>query len=503
MNNPKITNQQKTNELLKSRNEKQNNSKTKINNNNNNQNIILKNKTLKNSIANTLIKDKSKSKLQNINSITSFNKPNNLKLRNNYIKIKNKPIIGLKKILNNPKSQRKENKFLNGKNNIENKNKLIRGNSTSYARTAVSTANGNITDNAISSKRNENLFKQLIENIDIKNIEKISKVDLLQNNIFLLKVYSFIFDLTSNDYSIFNLENNIEIKQEFKELINKIYFLNNNKLVNNNLININVIVDKNCNFNNKMNNILQESNNRKLIYNNFFDFYEKILCDIVKLSNELSKKNLNKKNEEIASINSNINFKKNLNIEINDNEMFSNLNIKETFSQGENNIYYGMDESNGISSIDNEYYQLLLKNSFKDENKKEELSKSKIISRNRQLNNHNFSYSTSSVINNNDSSDSETIYNFSISDNNSANKKNKIINFEYNNNNIKKLENKKQFNIQNINSVNILNNNHLYQQKENNKLNQNVIDPITLNKPIIKEKFINSINYDDKNCYIF
>ena len=50
MNNPKIKNQQKTNELLKSRNEKQNNSKTKINNNNNNQNIILKNKTLKNSI---------------------------------------------------------------------------------------------------------------------------------------------------------------------------------------------------------------------------------------------------------------------------------------------------------------------------------------------------------------------------------------------------------------------------------------------------------------------
>ena len=44
-------------------------------------------------------------------------------------------------------------------------------------------------------KRNENLFKQLIENIDIKNIEKISKVDLLQNNIFLSKIYSFIYCL--------------------------------------------------------------------------------------------------------------------------------------------------------------------------------------------------------------------------------------------------------------------------------------------------------------------
>ena len=164
----------------------------------------------------------------------------------------------------------------------------------------------------------------------------------------MLKVYSFIFDLTSNDYSIFYLENNNEIKQQFKELTNKIEFLNNNKLVNNNLININVIVDKNCNFNNKMNNILQESNNRKLIYNNFFDFYEKLLCDIVKLSNELSKKNVKKKNEEIASINSNINFIKNINIEINDNEILSNLNIKETFSHGENNIYYGMDESNNF-----------------------------------------------------------------------------------------------------------------------------------------------------------
>ena len=119
----------------------------------------------------------------------------------------------------------------------------------------------------------------------------------------MLKVYSFIFDLTSKDYSILNIENNNEIKQQFKELTNKIEFLNNNKLVNNNLININIIYDKNCNLNEKMNNILQESNNRKLIYNNFFDFYEKILCDIVKLSNELSKKNLNKKNEEINSIN--------------------------------------------------------------------------------------------------------------------------------------------------------------------------------------------------------
>ncbi len=245
MNKPKITNQQKTNDLLKSRNEKQNNSKTKIINNNNNQNIILKNKTLKNSITNTLIKDKSKSKLQNINSINSFNKPNNLKLRNNYIKIKNKPIIGLKKILNNPKSQRKENKFLNGKNNSENKNKLIRGNSTSYARTAVSTANGNITDNAISSKRNENLFKQLIENTDIKNIEKISKVDLLQNNIFLSKIYSFIYHLISSDYCVFELENNPEIKQQFQELNKKIDFLNN-KFVVCNLMYIIESVEEEC-----------------------------------------------------------------------------------------------------------------------------------------------------------------------------------------------------------------------------------------------------------------
>ena len=163
MNKPKITNQQKTNDLLKSRNEKQNNSKTKINNNNNNQNIILKNKTLKNSIANSLLKDKSKSKLQNINSINSFNKPNNLKLRNNYIKIKNKPIIGLKKILNNPKSQRKENK--NNGNQIESGeiNEEIDDNLISTKK-QIKTSNNNIDIN--SASENKGLASSSTEKIE-------------------------------------------------------------------------------------------------------------------------------------------------------------------------------------------------------------------------------------------------------------------------------------------------------------------------------------------------
>ena len=315
-----ISKYQKTTELYRNTNPKSKNLKIKF------QNTLSRNKTFRNTTGNPLFNDKIKPKLQSVNSENSINRKKNLLLSNNFIKIKNKSKLVKK---GSTSLIRKDNKIMIEKkssktsfssNSKEKKQNKIIKEYSSYAKTAVSTTN-NINDNVnnINIKKNENLFKQLIDTINLKEIEKVSKVDLLQNNIFLLKVYSFIFDLTSNDYSIFNLENNIEIKQEFKELINKIYFLNNNKLVNNNLININVIVDKNCNFNNKMNNILQESNNRKLIYNNFFDFYEKILCDIVKLSNELLKKNLNKKNEEIASINSNINFIKNLNTEINDN----------------------------------------------------------------------------------------------------------------------------------------------------------------------------------------
>jgi hypothetical protein len=500
-----ISKYQKTTELYRNTNPKSKNIKIKL------QNTLSRNKTFRNTIGNPIFNDKIKPKLQSVNSENSINRNKNLLLSNNFIKIKNKSKL-IKKV--STSLIKKDNKIIiekkssktsfNSNSKEKNSNKIIKEYS-SYAKTAVSTTN-NINDNVINInfKKNENILKKLIDNINLKEIEKVSNVDLLQNNIFLLKVYSFIFDLTSKDYSILNIEHNNEIKQQFKELTNKIEFLNNNKLVNNNLININIIYDKNCNLNEKMNNILQESNNRKLIYNNFFDFYEKILCDIVKLSNELSKKNLNKKNEEIASINSNINFIKSINREKHDNELLNNLNIKETFSQGDYNIYYGMDESNGISSIDNDYYQILLKNSFKEKNINNENSKSKNHSRNKQLNN-NFSSLSSTIINNYESSDSNIIDNISINNNNSLPNKN---------NSNKKNDIKKKMNIPDIEQKFIEENknefNYHTQSKDiNNKvqnlnIKKNFMKTVkNLDKPMIKEKIMNRLNNENDKCNIF
>ena len=496
-----ISKYQKTTELYRNTNPKSKNIKIKL------QNTLSRNKTFRNTIGNPIFNDKIKPKLQSVNSENSINRNKNLLLSNNFIKIKNKSKL-IKKV--STSLIKKDNKIIiekkssktsfNSNSKEKNSNKIIKEYS-SYAKTAVSTTN-NINDNVINInfKKNENILKKLIDNINLKEIEKVSNVDLLQNNIFLLKVYSFIFDLTSKDYSILDIENNNEIKQQFKELTNKIEFLNNNKLVNNNLLNI----DKDCNLNNKMNNILQESNNRKLIYNNFFDFYEKILCDIVKLSNELSKKNLNKKNEEIASINSNINFIKSINREKHDNELLNNLNIKETFSQGDYNIYYGMDESNGISSIDNDYYQILLKNSFKEKNINNENSKSKNHSRNKQLNN-NFSSLSSTIINNYESSDSNIIDNISINNNNSLPNKN---------NSNKKNDIKKKMNIPDIEQKFIEENknefNYHTQSKDiNNKvqnlnIKKNFMKTVkNLDKPMIKEKIMNRLNNENDKCNIF
>ncbi len=507
---------QRSNDLFKNTSTKSNTFKTKSNNDN--QTTITKHKTHKNTIGNRMKKEKTKPKLQNpLKNVQ--NKQNNLLLSNNYVKLKNKPTVQLRKITKSTSQIiKKENSNFNEKKiskiivnlNLkdQNHNKLIRGNS-SYARTAVSTANGNITDNAINSKRNETLLKQLIDNINIKEIDKVSKVDLLQNNIFLIKIYSFLKNLTSDDYQVLNLENNSEIKQQFMELANRIDFLNNNKPVN---YNINIDLFEN-NYSNENNNILQESNNRKLVYKNFFDFFQKTLDDIIKLSNELSKKKNkeNHKKEDVDSINSKNEFIKNLTKENNSNsEIFGKLSIKDNIIECENNIYFGMDESNGISSIDNEYYQNILKNSFKDKNA--ELSKSRITSRNKKMN-QNSSSSSSTIINNNDSSDSEIIENFSISKNNSICLNNKNIKQDF----------KKQISIPLLKTNILLNQNNKKQKicltqpnqinndKNINNYNNNTnkVQIITknqgniLNKLIIKEKIINPIKEDNNKCYIF
>jgi hypothetical protein len=238
-----------------------------------------------------------------------------------------------------------------------------------------------------------------------------------------------------------------------------------------------------------------------------------MLNDIIKLSNELSKRKNkeNHKKEDIDSINSKNEFIKNLKKENNSNsEIFAKLSIKDNIIEDENNIYFGMDESNGISSIDNEYYQNILKNSFKDKNA--ELSKSRITSRNQKMN-QNSSSSSSTIINNNDSSDSEIIENFSISKNNSICLNNKNIKQDF----------KKQISIPLLKTNILLNQNNKKQKicltqpnqinndKNINNYNNNTnkVQIITknqgniLNKPIIKEKIINPIKEDNNKCYIF
>jgi hypothetical protein len=233
--------------------------------NNNNENKIL-NKSLKSSLCNSLIKNKSKTNQNNI-----FNKEsnqNNILLSNN-IKFQKKRITQFKKIVKNPTRLKKENKMLNERiyypkvlinsNFIEQKkqNKIIKANSNSYSRTAVSTINDNTyTFNINYSKRNENnILRNLIENINLKEIEKVSKIDLLKNNVFLMKIYSIIYSLISKDYSIFDLEKNLEIKNQFKELSNNIEILNNNKNINCNIINADLFDNTDC-FHNENNNIL-------------------------------------------------------------------------------------------------------------------------------------------------------------------------------------------------------------------------------------------------------
>ena len=82
---------QRSNKALKNPNQKTINSRMKFNSEN--KPIISRNKTLKNSIGNSFIKDKSKPKIQNQTSKNIHSKPNNLLLSNQYIKMKNKPTV--------------------------------------------------------------------------------------------------------------------------------------------------------------------------------------------------------------------------------------------------------------------------------------------------------------------------------------------------------------------------------------------------------------------------
>ncbi len=457
--------------------------------NSSNENKLCLNKSSKFSLGNSLIcnKSKSKTKLQNSNIYIKETKSNNFLLSKNYIKLSNNKNIQLKKIVKTPTKLKKESKIyyekiycpkvlINSNIKHQKQNTIIKAYNNSYSKTAVSTNNnnGDITNN---SKRNENidnLLKSLIENTDLREIEKISKIDLLKNNVFLLKIYSFLYNLLSKEYSIDNLENNLEIKKQFKELINKIELFNNNKFINGNIINADLF-DCINNFHNDNNNIFQESTNRKLIYKTFFDFYKKILNDIVKLSNQLplNKKYSNKQIEDLllSSFNSNINLsQKDFENSI---SIFSSYDIND-----EKNIIYGLDDSNEISILENDFYQQIIINNEKKKN-------INIHSRN-ELKNNNLISSVSTIMNHCNDSDSEIIENSS--------------DFCSENNNNKLDENKKQISVplmkHNKKFDNFNKNIYFNKKYSETKLNKN---SNKLKNDIVKKPILN----DEHKCYLF
>jgi hypothetical protein len=207
----------------------------------------------------------------------------------------NKNNIQLQKqiITNQNKKQNSQNKLK--KKNLQfiietETNKIIRNNS--YSKTAASTNNVNTNENIQNT-----FFRKLINETNINEIKLISKIESLKNNIFLIKIYSFISDLISNNYQITDLEKNEEIKQQFNTLINKIDLLKNSKNNQINIINADFFDEIEL-FQNRNNSLFHESNNRKLIYKSFFDFFNIMLNDIVKLSNELQIQNNSLENKK-------------------------------------------------------------------------------------------------------------------------------------------------------------------------------------------------------------
>ena len=265
----------------------------------------------------------------------------------------------------------------------------------------------------------------------------------------------------------------MEIKKQFKELINKIELFNNNKFLNGNIINADLFGCIN-NFHNKNNNIFQESTNRKLIYKTFFDFYKNILNDIVKLSNQLpfNKKYSNKQIEELflSSFNSNINLSQK-EFE-NCNSIFSSYNLND-----EKNIIYGLDDSNEISILENDFYQQIIINSTKKNNMN-------YHSRN-ELKNKNLNSSVSTIMNHCNDSDSEIIENSN--------------DFCSENNNNKLDENKKQISVPLMNNKKFENINHnIYLNKKNSETKLNNYTNKFKNE-IIKNPILN----DEHKCNLF
>ncbi len=409
----------------------------------------------------------------------------------------------------------------------------------SYAKTANST--GNINPNENNNDNNNNyinkkkfnnneydlIFKNLINKINIRDIESISKIESLKNNIFLIKIYSFISNLISKNYKPVELENNLELKNQFYNLENKLNIISKSKRAKINIINADLFDEINTFNNNRNNSILHESNNRKLIYKSFFDFFNIMLNDIVKLSNELqiqnnsleNKKSLKKIDDltsKISSLHSKINLSKNYNIDNLDSPVFSSLSLKNNINDDENNNLYGIEKEGSqlISSFESDFYQQIIKKTFSKDSSNSNQNKIKkiYINNNNKKNDNKIKNETSSkIIQNDDFSDTDIIINDSeFGTINSKSFSSKISRRSISNKQSKKSLKKKLFDkeqnskrsesseIRNsIRNIKILN-------FPINKLSGQIKSKIN-QKPILKKKIINP-NIKDKNndkCNIF
>ena len=534
----------KTSDLLKFPLKNSNYSKVKSISDLHNYNIKTKN--IKGNIETLSINnEKEKMLLLNNNNIIKQNKINPTLNGKNL----NKNNIQLQKqiITNQNKKQNSQNKLK--KKNLQfiietEPNKIIRNNS--YSKTAASTNNVNTNENI-----QNNFFKKLINETNLNEIKSISKIESLKNNIFLIKIYSFISNLISKNYKITDLEKNEEIKQQFNTLINKIDLLKNSKNNHINIINADFFDEIEL-FENRNNSLFYESNNRKLIYKTFFDFFYDILNDIIKLSNELpSEKNSSSENKisskkiddltsKISSLHSKINFSKNYNL---DSPVFSTMSIKNNFNENDDNIFFGFEKDNSqlISSFGSDCYQQIIRQTFsKDSSDSNNNKIKKIFIPKNKINNNNIinknflvnkSSSTSTIINNDDFSDSEIIINESqfgsihskksisskLSRRSNSNKENKKslkrINVQINNdnNNIDRINNNmknKRSESLNENNKNIIRNIPISTpniQKLKNQINKKQIiqKPILINQKIIVPNIKNNNNNQENKCLIF
>lgn len=344
--------------------------------------------------------------IKSLNSLNSVSKPNlvlcnNIKPSNQKIKVSNYKSTPLKSNkVEDKKPKIQKEKSLSNTNNANvlkgNKQMSIKTASpnsklrqlNSYGNTASSTAN---TENNMNNNLNNNeisKFQSLIENINLKNITSISKSEMLQNNIFLNKIFVYLSSLISPNYKPIELGKNEEIKSQFAKFEQKINNFTSNTSSNNNVNVINADMlnshlssfNKNSYTNNVINEINKESGNRKEVYKIFFGFFDEMCTEIEVLSKKLggsntttlnngnnnSLKKIEEVNSKISSLHSKINFSKNESQFLNSNNI-NNLNLNYGLNGKGMAIKNDFVPSILISSLNSEFYQKLLEESFKNE----------------------------------------------------------------------------------------------------------------------------------------